>query len=69
MLSLGGVERTKEEYRDRRGLPVFESLAADLRYGMRTLIKSPGFALAGVIILGLGIGVNSAIFTWSTPWC
>ena len=63
VLALGGVERTKEEYRDRRGLPAFESLVRDVRYGTRTLIKSPGFALAGVIILGLGIGVNSAIFT------
>ena len=35
----------------------------DLRYGARTLFKSPGFALAGIVILGLGIGVNSAIFT------
>ena len=63
VLAFGGVERTKEEYRDRRGLPAVESLVRDLRYGVRTLIKSPGFAIAGVIILGLGIGVNSAIFT------
>ena len=63
LIALGGVEGTKEAYRDRRGLPAFESLVRDLRYGVRTLIKSPGFALAGVIILGLGIGVNSAIFT------
>ena len=63
VLALGGIERTKEEYRDRRGLPAVESLARDLRYGTRALVKSPGFALAGVIILGLGIGVNSAIFT------
>ena len=34
-----------------------------MRYGVRTLLKTPGFALAGVVILGLGIGVNSAIFT------
>src|SRR5688500_12276487 len=63
VMALGGVERTKEEYRDRRGLPAFESLVRDLRYGVRTLIKSPGFAVSGVLILGLGIGVNSAIFT------
>ena len=63
VLALGGVESTKDAYRDRRGLPAFESVVRDLRYGTRALLKSPGFALAGVIILGLGIGVNSAIFT------
>jgi predicted permease len=63
VLALGGVDQTKEQYRDRRGLPALESLVRDLRYGVRTLIKSPGFAVAAVLILGLGIGVNSAIFT------
>jgi predicted permease len=63
LLALGGFERTKEEYRDRRGLPGLESLMRDLRYGVRTLLRSPGFAFAGILILGLGIGVNSAIFT------
>jgi putative ABC transport system permease protein len=63
LIALGGVEGTKEAYRDRRGLPAFESVVRDLRYAVRTLLKTPGFALAGVVILGLGIGVNSAIFT------
>jgi predicted permease len=63
IIALGGVEQTKEQYRDRRGLPAFESLLRDLRYGVRTLMKSPSFTIAGVLILGLGIGVNSAIFT------
>jgi putative ABC transport system permease protein len=63
MVALGGVESTKEAYRERRGLPAVESLLRDLRYGLRTLRKSPGFAAAGIVILGLGIGVNSAIFT------
>jgi predicted permease len=63
VIALGGVEGTKEAYRDRRGLPAFESLVRDVRYGVRTLIKSPGFAIAGIVILGLGIGVNTAIFT------
>lgn len=63
VIALGGVEGTKEAYRDRRGLPAFESLVRDMRYGVRTLVKSPGFAIAGIVILGLGIGVNTAIFT------
>ena len=57
------MESTKEAVRDRRGLPSLESLIRDLRYGARTLLRSPGFALAGIVILGLGVGVNSAIFT------
>jgi hypothetical protein len=63
LIALGGVESTKEAYRDRRGIPVLESFGRDVRYGARTLARSPGFALAGILILGLGIGVNSAIFT------
>ena len=63
LLALGGVDQTKEHYRDRRGIRVLESFLRDLRYGLRTLRKSPGFAIAGILILGLGIGVNSAIFT------
>jgi predicted permease len=63
VIALGGVEGTKEAYRDRRGVPVFESLVRDVRYGIRSLLKAPGFTIAGVVILGLGIGVNTAIFT------
>jgi predicted permease len=63
IIALGGIDSTKEAVRDRRTLPLVDSLIRDVRFGVRTLIKSPGFALAGIIILGLGIGVNSAIFT------
>jgi len=63
IIALGGIECTNEAVRVRRTLPLIDSLVRDVRYGIRTLIKSPGFAIAGVIILGLGIGVNSAIFT------
>ena len=63
LLALEGSTAREEEYRDRRGIPAVEALARDLRHGARTLLKNPGFTLAGIVILGLGIGVNSAIFT------
>ena len=39
------------------------SLMQDLRYGVRMLLKNPGFSLAAIITLALGIGGNTSIFT------
>ncbi|MBM3725346.1 MAG: ABC transporter permease [Acidobacteria bacterium] len=39
------------------------SFFGDLRYGVRQLVRTPGFALAAILSLGLGIGANTAIFT------
>lgn len=62
-LEFGGIERSKEECRDARGVNFIESLIQDLRYGLRMLCKNPGFASTVILTLGLGIGLNSAIFT------
>ncbi len=59
----GGVEQVKEDYRERRGLPVIETLMQDLIYGVRLLRKSPGTAALAILTLALGIGASVAILT------
>ncbi|HET9787121.1 MAG TPA: hypothetical protein VFP47_08310, partial [Pyrinomonadaceae bacterium] len=42
---------------------MMESLFKDIRYAARSLVRHPGFALAAMLTLALGIGVNTALFT------
>src|SRR6185437_4833793 len=60
----GGVEQTKEIYRDQRGLPMIETTLQDLRFGLRILRRSPGFSVLAILCLTLGIGANAAVFSW-----
>src|SRR3984885_3780617 len=62
MLRLGGVEKTKQTYRERGTLPLVEDVLGDLRFALRQLVKHPGFAVTAIVVLALGIGVSVAIF-------
>jgi macrolide transport system ATP-binding/permease protein len=64
MLRLGGVETTKQAYRERGTVPFFENLLLDIRFGARQLRRNPGFACTAILILALGVCASVSIFAF-----
>ena len=63
VLKFGAVEAIKEEYRDRRRLPLFEALLQNARFGFRQSRRKPALTATVLLTLALGIGANTAVFT------
>lgn len=59
----GGVTQTRERYRMQRGWLLLEDVWRDVRHAARTLKQTPGFTIAAVLVMALGLGANTAMFT------
>ncbi|MCG6954996.1 MAG: ABC transporter permease [Gemmatimonadetes bacterium] len=62
-IELGGAEQVKEKVRERRLGAGLDALFQDIRFALRTLARDAGLTLAILVILGVGIGANTALFT------
>ena len=60
----GGIEQTKEIAREQRVWRWADEFVQDLRFGLRMLRRNPGFSTVAILCLTIGIGTNTAVFSW-----
>ena len=62
-IEMGQPSTQGEKYREAIGLGPLDSLTGDLRYGLRSLLKNPGFSAVAILSLALGIGATTSMFS------
>ena len=60
----GGIEQVKEIARDQRVWRWADEFLQDIRFGVRMLVRNPGFSILAILCLTLGIGTSAAVMSW-----
>ena len=68
LIRFGGLQAVTERVREQRSIPLVTHLRQDLRYAGRTLRRSPGFAVVGLVTIALGIAGPTITFTMAKAW-